>query len=102
MNPSVRKARKKPIEIEFMVWPGGARNAALVIDWILGSGGTARYNEGDGSQIPEHIKVDTAKASMWARAGDVIVRRGEGDFYTCKPSALLEKYDIINTDQEED
>ncbi len=38
MNAEVRKAVKKPVEVEFMVWPGGASNAIPVIDWILSNG----------------------------------------------------------------
>jgi hypothetical protein len=35
--------RKKPVVIEAMHWDGTAAGATPIIDWILESGGTARY-----------------------------------------------------------
>ena len=43
VNPLIRKATKKPVEIEYMVWPGGAASAETVIDWILDNGGMAVF-----------------------------------------------------------
>lgn len=111
MNPAIRKARKKPVEIEFMAWPGGAANATPVIDWILSHGGTATWDEPHArpyngaapmspTVVPEHIAIRTLEGTMMALPGDVIIRGIQGEFYPCKPDIFRDTYDII-TDQKE-
>lgn len=106
MNTEVRRARKKPVEIDFMVWPGGAANATPVINWILNSGGTAVWTEEyvhpspAAYVVPEHIAIRTLQGDMKAAPGDVIIRGVAGEFYSCKPEIFRETYDIITTDEE--
>lgn len=108
MNAEVRRARKRPVEIEFMVWPGGAAAATPVIDWILSSGGTATWNEehvaNPGTKyeetIPEALTIRTLEGDMRALPGDVIIRGVQGEFYPCKPDIFYATYEIT-TDQEE-
>lgn len=102
MTPTVRRARKKPVEIEYMVWPGGAPNASPVIDWVLENGGTAswmdeyvanvdtRYEE----VIPEALTIHTLEGDMRASPGDVIIRGVKGEFYPCKPDIFTGSYDM--------
>ncbi|WNT44267.1 hypothetical protein SEA_CANDC_55 [Microbacterium phage CandC] len=94
MNAVVRKARKKPVEIEFMVWPGGAANATPVINWVLEMGGTARWREAD-AMLPELITIDTLEGTMQASPGDVIIRGVKGEFYPCKPDIFAQTHEII-------
>lgn len=111
MNAEVRAARKKPVEVTYMVWPGGAENATPVIDWILRGAGTARYHElrtHDTSEevatgevrsferpdpVPEHLAIDTLEGTMRAMPGDVIIRGVKGEFYPCKPDVFAATYD---------
>ncbi|UDL15430.1 hypothetical protein SEA_PEPE25_55 [Microbacterium phage Pepe25] len=103
MNAVVRKARKKPVEIEFMVWPGGAENATPVIDWVLAGGGTASWmgeyicDEGYATEhtMPEELSIRTLEGVMAASPGDVIIRGVAGEFYPCKPGIFRDTYDII-------
>ena len=106
MNPEVRTARKKPVKIEYMVWPGGAAAATPVIDWILGNDGTARYHSAETEQSydapnatvvrdPEHIDIDTLEGTMRADVGDVIIRGIKGEFYPCKPDVFKLTYDVV-------
>ncbi|AYB70166.1 hypothetical protein SEA_ONEIAGILLIAN_56 [Microbacterium phage OneinaGillian] len=97
MNAVVRKARKKPVDIEFMVWPGGAASATPVINWVLEMGGTARWREADAT-LPELITIDTLEGTMQASPGDVIIRGVEGEFYPCKPGIFRKTYDILEED----
>ncbi|QKO02807.1 hypothetical protein SEA_KELCOLE_54 [Microbacterium phage Kelcole] len=97
MNAVVRKARKKPVDIEFMVWPGGAASANPVINWVLEMGGTARWREADAT-LPELITIDTLEGTMQASPGDVIIRGVEGEFYPCKPGIFRKTYDILKED----
>jgi hypothetical protein len=109
MNPQVRVAVKRPIPVEFMVWPGGAENATPIIDWVLSHDGTARYDSANvvpegwpnaGEVIPEHLEIDTLEGTMRASAGDVIIRGAKGEFYPCKPDIFRDTYDIIETPEE--
>jgi hypothetical protein len=94
VNAQVRKARKRPVDIEYMVWPGGAANATPVIDWVLSHSGTATYAEVD-EAIPERLRIRTLEGQMLASPGDIIIRGVAGEFYPCKPEIFRETYDII-------
>lgn len=95
MDTRIRKARKRPVEIEFMVWPGGARNATPVIDWILKHDGTARYHEDDDAHT-EHLQIDTLEGVMRADPGDVIIKGVAGEFYPCKPGIFRDTYNVVH------
>lgn len=103
MNPEVRTARKKRVEIKFMVWPGGAAAATPVIDWVLSNGGTATWSEafiadeGYNTEhpIPERLSIRTLEGYVNASPGDVIIQGVEGEFYPCKPGIFGATYDII-------
>ncbi len=97
MNPQVRLALKKPIPIEFMVWPGGAENATAVIDWVLSQGGTARYVD---QLEPVYIQIQTLEGVMHADPGYVIARGAKGEFYPIRPDVFRDTYDIIETPEE--
>jgi len=94
MNPTVRKARKKPVEIEFMVWPGGARNATPVIDWVVSHGGTIAHYESPGTGF-EYLMINTLEGVMQADPGDVIIKGVAGEFYPCKPAIFNKTYDSV-------
>lgn len=38
------KYRKKPVVVEAMQWDGTAEGATSIVDWVLISGGSARYD----------------------------------------------------------
>ena len=100
MNAEVRRACKKPVEIEYMVWPGGAENATTVVDWIVDNGGTARWRAANGP-LPERIEIDTLEGTMIASPGDAIIRGVAGEFYPCKPKIFRETYDTISAKEAE-
>lgn len=86
------KFSKKPVEIEARDWIGGPGAATPVIDWVLGSGGTARYH---GPEDPhgEHIVIDTLEGSHRASPGDYVIRGVQGEFYPCKPDIFEATYE---------
>lgn len=111
MNAEVRKARKRSVEIDYMVWPGGAQNATPVIDWVLREGGTARYHEEvtlpgktseDDRVISELIAIDTLEGTMVASAGDAIIRGVAGEFYPCRGDIFRDTYAIVSAEHHED
>ena len=107
MNAEIREATKKPVTIQYMVWPGGAESARPIHKWIGESVGMivprdfpndtprgpgvwhADYEEGG-----EALTIDTLEGVMIARPGDVIIRGVQGEFYPCKPDIFRETYDI--------
>lgn len=109
----VVKLRSKIVKIEAMQFTGGAENATPIINWVLENGGTARYheyrthdtsvNEETGVEhsykrntpSPEHISIDTLEGTMRASVGDWIFRGLEGEFYPCKDSVKVAKYDEV-------
>jgi hypothetical protein len=109
MPDFVQTFTKKPVEVRAARWQGGAAEAGPTIDWILNSGGTARYHEEvteeqkvwdpDGKSYtilppePEHIAIDTLEGTMRAHAGDWIVQGVEGEFYSVKHSIFIKTYD---------
>lgn len=96
-----QKFRKKPVEIEAMKWDGTAEGATLVIDWVLGGGGTARYyapGEWDqGETDGAYLVIDTLEGRMLADPHCWIIRGVAGEFYPCKPDIFAETYEAVIT-----
>jgi hypothetical protein len=100
--------RSKVVEIQAMQFIGGAENATPVIDWILNEGGSATWTdayeawesedgtEGYPAQESEAIRVKTLEGIMDAKPGSWIFRGLEGEFYPCKDSVKIAKYDEVN------
>jgi hypothetical protein len=86
--------RKRPVEVDAMQWLGGAVAAGPVIDWVLATGGTARYHEPDYMGRAEGIWINTLdEGTMNASPGDWIIRGVEGEFYPCKPDIFEATYE---------
>lgn len=112
---SMDKYRKKPLMIEAVQWPGTATAATPVIDWILSSGGTARYSCGAPASpdcptpqyhvthhycpscpfndAAEKISIDTLEGVITASPGDWVIRGVQGEFYPCKPDIFAATYE---------
>lgn len=93
------KYRKKPVVIEAMQWDGSAESATPIINWVLDSGGTARYHEHllDGEYIAHpdpFLKIDTLEGVMIASTGDWIIKGVQGEFYPCKPDIFAKTYEV--------
>lgn len=109
--------RKKPVVIDAVLWAGTAAGATPVIDWILSSGGTARYSCSAApspdcptpayhathhycpgcafNDAPEKISIDTLEGAITASPGDWIIRGVQGEFYPCKPEIFAATYERV-------
>lgn len=113
VNPLIRKATKKPVEIEAMQWQPGDSISAAIREWaepavaiidtdhiqhlwnydagcyILPSGKTvfAPYRQ-------RCLIIATLEGEMVAVPGDWIIRGVQGEFYPCKPDIFDATYDI--------
>jgi len=102
MSTEPQKFRKKPVEIEAMQFTGPAESATLIIDWMLGHVGTARYYEHlmDGDLIghPDpFMQIDTLEGVMIASTGDWVIRGVAGEFYPCKPDIFAATYEAVES-----
>lgn len=94
-----KRYRKLPVEIDAMQWDGSAAGATPIIDWVLSSGGTARYfapGEWDhGETTGTYITIDTLEGRMLAGANDFVIRGVENEFYPCKPNIFAATYEAV-------
>lgn len=117
---AVQRARKKPVEIEFMDWAGTMKGVTEVIQWVLDNGGIARF-VGEGEDHPlrrpneywnagltgerfvksfakSFIVIQTLEGDMRMDWDDKLIRGVAGEFYPCKPDIFLATYDVIEYD----
>lgn len=96
------KARKKPVEIEYMVWDGESHRE--MFNFLGGDSNKPMLGENDNFYI-DHSKVEggliikTSEGDMLANIGDYIIKEPfdkERGFYPCKPDIFLKTYDIID------
>lgn len=93
------KARKKPVEIEFVIWNGD--NLHEVISFTNGPPDIRSNHAGMAWESyqdlvkSEGLKIFTLEGKMNADIGDVIIKGVKGEFYPCKPDIFQLTYDII-------
>lgn len=107
-----KKYRKKPVEIEAMLFAGNNADTHAVFCWIerntLGSYDTnARDENGDRLPCPESgVSIDaetgqmviaTLEGEMSVSLGDYVIRGVQGEFYPCKPDIFAVTYDEVES-----
>lgn len=88
------KYRKKPVEVEVVLFKGGSASAAGVVKWILSHGGQAHYETVNMDTVEGMIGIKTLEGQMWATPGDYVIRGVEGEFYPCKPHIFEQTYEM--------
>ena len=97
MDKMVMKARKKPVEVETILWDG--MNLLEVKNFV---GEKLQYDIYDlawevGMGVPKvTMQIDTLEGSMQVSKGDYIIKGVNGEFYPCKPDIFHKTYDILN------
>jgi hypothetical protein len=91
---TAQRYRKRPVVISAMQWDGTAEGATPIIDWILQSGGTARYTCDDYCTGAHYITIDTLEGRMLCSSGDYVIRGVAGEFYPCKPDIFVATYEL--------
>ena len=97
MDKMVMKARKKPVEVEAILWDG--MNLLEVKNFV---GEKLQYDIYDlawevGMGVPKiTMQIDTLEGSMQVSKGDYIIRGVHGEFYPCKPDIFDKTYEIID------
>lgn len=83
--------RKKPVVIEAM--QVAYDNRYLVAEWC---GGHAQDAAASGTiYAPGLLSIDTLEGTMWAAAGDYVIRGVQGEFYPCKPDIFEATYEEV-------
>ena len=91
------KVRKKPIEVEAVLWDG--INLSEVKNFV---GEKLQYDIYDlawevGMGVPKiTMQIDTLKGLMKVSIGDYIIKGIQGEFYPCKPDIFHKTYDILS------
>lgn len=85
---SIKKARKKPVEIEFMQF----KDMGNVDDIETWTNLKAVYDYGCDGKI---MYIDTLEGVMTANIGDYIVKGVNGEFYPVKADIFEKTYEVL-------
>ncbi|MDT4011518.1 hypothetical protein [Staphylococcus simulans] len=92
----IKKARKKPVEIEFMQYTGS--NEQELNEWSNGKVHVP-FNPFNPT---EKLFVHTLEGTMRVDSNDYVVKGVHGEFYAVKPDIFYKTYDIVNGDDTND
>ena len=85
---SIKKARKKPVEIEFIQYIGS--NKQELYDWSDGVIHLA-YESSD----TYVFVINTLEGTMTVNMNDYIVKGVNGEFYAVKPDIFEKTYEVL-------
>lgn len=85
----VNKARKKPVEVEFIHFKN-QETGQKILEWI---GNDSLMTEGTNGKA--FICISTLEGTMRASINDYIVKGVNGEFYAVKPDVFKKTYDIL-------
>ena len=83
---SVKKARKKPVEIEFIQFT----DKDSVMDILFWAKSKVKYKT-----TKNYIIINTLEGEMTANVDDYIVKGVNGEFYPVKPDIFNKTYEVI-------
>ncbi|CAC8189808.1 hypothetical protein EF899_14685 [Staphylococcus aureus] len=86
----VEKARKKPVEIEFMQF-SDINSVEDISSWAEGKikhKVSHKFNIG-------YMYIETLEGTMTASLGDYIVKGVDGEFYPVKPDIFEQTYEVL-------
>ncbi len=86
----IRKARKKPVEIEFIKYTGD--NKQEIYDWTNAKVCDV-IDHLDGST---YFGVNTLEGFLIVKVGSYIVKGVEGEFYPVEPNIFNKTYEVID------
>lgn len=96
------KYRKKPVVIDAILWNGS--NIEEAVEFIKDGKPDLTHLPDDGISVGPTIGfipasgdllIPTLEGKMTARAGDIIIRGVNGEFYPCKPDIFEKTYEKV-------
>lgn len=89
---SVKKYRKKPVEVE--VWLFNRENLETAESWVRNySDKMTLFSQYGGEKI--WIEIKTLEGVMKASEGDYIIKGINGELYPCKPDIFIKTYEEV-------
>ena len=85
------KYRKRPVEIDAIIWDGTERSLAVVEEWAADTDRTI-------SMSNRALFIDTLEGTMRGNVGDWIIRGVAGEIYPCKPDIFEATYELVEPD----
>lgn len=85
----INKARKKPIEIEFIEYTDDT-NIVDLYDWSNDQIELVFEND----TLQKRLYVNTLEGDMLVNTGDYIIKGVNGEFYPCKPDIFHKTYEV--------
>lgn len=90
-QPTVRKFRKKPVEIEAVLLSSvGEMKRAL--RWMEAHGAHGIVND---ACEPPYLLVNTLEGTMEAAQGSYLIKGVQGEFYPCKADIFKSTYEHV-------
>lgn len=87
----VKKARKKPVEVEYIQYIGD-ENKQEICDWTNGKAHPF-YDEVNFDIL---FGIDTLEGTLVVSEGDYVVKGVQGEFYAVKPDIFKQTYDFTD------
>jgi len=89
----IRKYRKKPVEIEAVVWDGKDKTYLEIIDkWKPERQLTIE-------PVTRKLRIHTLEGTMEANIGDYIIKGVKGELYPCKPDIFEQTYEEVKPER---
>ena len=91
------KVRKRPVEVEAMLWDGTEQGSIPIIHWAGDHGTVITYSEDINPDTEQgmgtyHMTIRTMEGWMVARPGYAIIKGVKNEFYGCEPQIYEETY----------
>lgn len=86
----IQKARKKPVEIEFVQFTD-LETGMFIVNWVGYGGSILDVSNKDRPAIT----LATLEGAMRANMNDYIIKGVKGEFYPVKPEIFHETYEVI-------
>lgn len=87
----INKARKKPIEIEFVEYTNST-NIVDLYDWSNDQIELVFEND----TLQKCLYVNTLEGDMLVNTGDYIIKGVNGEVYPCKPDIFHKTYELVS------
>lgn len=87
---NIKKARKKPVEIEFMQF----NDIDNVKDISLWGEGKIKHKVSNKFNMG-YMYIETLEGTMIAELGDYIIKGVQGEFYPVKPDIFEKTYEVL-------
>lgn len=85
--------RKKPVEVEAIVWNG--HNVDEIKAFCNGAERFETTDKDVNGNTNYFLYIHTLEGKMYSSIGDYIIKGVNGEFYPCKPDIFEKTYDAI-------